>query len=410
MKIAISKCEVILTGLVIYFTSKILWDRLVPSIFELISVGLLLYGAVRFFKDNRIKGKIKFIFITYVIFCLYIIINALFQDTPQQFARAMYEYCFYGLMFFGTSYYVGKCCLVKILKVVNVWGVFISMLSWYEFLSKSYILPNNFKTTILHSHAFRATVFTRSYLSHAMVLAFFSIIAMYLYFENKKIRYMISYIFCTVSVLTTSSRGPLVALILTILFFFVMNILKKGATPDKKVFIFFGILFVILMGVLFLNSTFVTGNNAVDYFLYRMRQIVNWSGDPGNVGRIGTWLWSMELFESNILFGIGPSHTGSWGSGSIGVTESGWLKYLCELGVIGFILVLMLLISIIDYGKKKYSLMSQNEKLEMIFFFSLILLVMINNITLQSSEEIQVNFIWALGLGGVLSKKKVMFR
>ncbi len=402
MKIKVFKHNFIFVYLVIYFTGKILWDRLIPAIAELLSVGVLAVGVFMFFAFS--KGIFRMRLIVYCgLFSLYLIVNALLQDTRQQMVRAIYEYCFYLLMFLGMSYYmekvdIGRCC--------NIWGVLISLLSWFEYLTKSYILPNNFTVTIRNAYGFRATVFTRSYLSHGMVLAFFVFIALYLFIKTGQKRYFISAIFNFISIVTTSSRGPLVAAAAGLFVFFLLNEYRKKLRKDKKIFIVFLVFLAGIIGFTFLKSSFVTGNETIDYFLYRTRQIINWTGDPGNVGRLEKWNEALDYFKSNILFGIGPSHTGSWGTGSIGVTESGYLKHLCELGIIGFGLLYIFVISIIRSGVKKYKRMDNEMKKEMILFFSIIVLVMVNNIAVQSTEEIMVNFIWAVGMGGIIPDYK----
>ena len=50
--------------------------------------------------------------------------------------------------------------------------------------------------------------------------------------------------------------------------------------------------------------------------------------------------------------------------------------------------------------------MDNEMKKEMILFFSIIVLVMVNNIAVQSTEEIMVNFIWAVGMGGIIPDYK----
>lgn len=406
MKVSISKNNFIFVWIIVYFTSKILLDRLVPELFELASLAILLYGAVCFFISN-IKKQGKCL-LYYIIFCVYIVLDAIFQDSLQQFSRALYEYCFYFMMFFGMAYFINKANIQRCLVLVNKWGVIISLLSWFEYIRKDYILPNNFKETIKSSYGFRSAVFTRSYLSHAMILGFFALISLYLFYQKRDKRYMLSFGLCASAVLTTSSRGPLVALVVATSVFYYLNTMRNKTSVNRKVVFLLGACLLFSIALLFLNSTFVTGNETIDYFLYRMRQIVNWSGDAGNVGRIGAWKLSIEWFKTNIIFGIGPSHTGSWGSGSIGVTESGYLKFLCELGVFGFALLVAFILIIIKNGVKSYNMLSSQQKLIMIFYFSITILVMMNNITIQSSEEIQVNFIWAFGMGGILNASNLI--
>lgn len=152
-----------------------------------------------------------------------------------------------------------------------------------------------------------------------------------------------------------------------------------------------------------LLSDIQTGNSSIDYFLYRIRQIINWTGDAGNVGRLQIWNEAFNHFKISPVFGIGPSKTGSWGVESIGVTESGVLKHLCELGIIGFCLYYSIFFSIFYRGYKLYKKALSRNKLKIICFFGVITMVFINNITLQSTEEIMVFIIYSFGLGGILS-------
>lgn len=407
MKISVQKDSALFTALIVYFTSKILWDKLVPNVFELVSILVLTYGALKFI-GRKIDRKYMWIVLIYVLLVIYVLINALIQDSTRQLTRALYEYCFYFFMIFGMSYYIGKFRnlgqIDKCLKFVNIWGLLIAILSWYEYFSRSYILGGNFRQTIMNAYGFRAAVFTRSYLSHAIILAFFALIALYLYMKFKERFFLFSFVGQSVSILTTSSRGPLVALVISIIVFYILDRNRQGVHLSKKLITIMSVLIFALFAWWFLNSSFVTGNDTIDYFLYRTRQIINWTSDAGNLGRISIWKNTFSYIQDNVFFGIGPSQTGSWGSESIGVTESGWLKYLCELGVIGIAILIAFLASIIKLGVNQYKTASSQYKLFMILCFSCVTLLTINNITLQSSEEIQVMFIWAFGFGGLLSK------
>lgn len=403
MEIKISKFNAILVYLTIYYSSKILWDKLLPSVLELLSVIIIAFGAYNYFSKGRIKIQIKNIVLLFGALCVYVIVNSLLQNTSQQLIRAIYEYCFYALMFFGIAYYIEKSDLYKCCKTINLWGLFLSLLSWYEYITRSYILPNNFIVTIYSAGGFRASVFTRSYLSHGMVLGFFAFVALYLFVISKNIKYLFSSVFAFVSILTTSSRGPLVSTAISCILFYIINSYRINKAIEKKFLIWISVIFVSIIGIAFLKSSFITGNETIDYFLYRTRQIINWTGDAGNAGRLKIWTFSINLFKNSPVFGIGPSHTGSWGAGSIGVTESGYLKHLCELGIIGFVIFYLFILSIIKYGLNKYKKLNKEEKGKMILYFSLVVLVMMNNLIVQSTEEIQVNFIWAFGMGGLIS-------
>ena len=307
-------------------------------------------------------------------------------------------------------YYSKEVEIFKLAKFLYTIGIILAILSWYEYLTKSYIIGSFAKggnyTTFLSG--FRAAVFSRSYLSHGVVLGFFSLVAYYLFICTGKKIYVVSTFLLFISILTTGSRGPLVSTFAALILAYIMNQYRVAKCIDRIVAIWIIIAIIALTVWLFLNSTFTTGNESMDYFLYKIRNIINWTGDAGNVGRIVIWNKSIKLFQSNVWFGIGPSKTGSWGSGSLGVTESGVLKRLCELGITGFVLCYLFIGLQLRNSVRIYKQME--EKREMIFLFSIVIMVLINDLTLQSTEEIMVSFILWFGLGGlaiqILKKKK----
>lgn len=404
MKVKILKNNLIVTALCMYFMSKMLWDSFFGGTIEVLSLLLIAYAVFKYF-SIRISNKDVTVVVLFVIFSGYIFFDCFLKDTVQFTFRAIYEYIFYASMIFAFGYYLRECDIERLMKKVHFIGLIIVVLSWYEYLSKSYLI-GSFKNSILYSdmiYTFRAAVFSRSYLSHGIVLGFISLCAYYLYLISNKKMYFISSIFCWISILTTSSRGPLVSTFVALMIAYMINQYRLNKRIEKRAVMWIVIFSIILIGFGFLNSSFTTGNGTIDYFLYRMRQIINWAGDAGNVGRIGIWEKSIEWFKRDMLFGIGPSKTGSWGKASIGVTESGILKRLCELGIFGFTIYYLFIFIVVKDGIRRYKHQNaESRKIEFVLFFSIIILVLINDIILQSTEEIMVSYIYAFGLGGLI--------
>lgn len=381
--------------LCIYFTTKLLWDTTVPYIFELASIGIILYGAVcALFKDNmRTSLVLRFLAIS-----VYIIVNAFCQDPGKVFIRAMYEYMFYFLIFFGTYYYGKKakseCYFDMLLKI----GVIVSALSWLEYFSHYYILPNTIE--YIDYTGFRSIVFSRTFLAHGMVLTFFSLIGFYKYLIKKKVKYLAYGCLLFISIFSTGSRGPLVAAIGGLCVMLVAHevILKKHS--KRKILLFLVSLFVIALALFLMTSDFQVGNTTIDYFLNRFRSILDWKKDDGNTGRLVIWKNAIKIFKDHPIFGVGPSQTGSWNLDSIyGVTESGILKRLCEFGIVGFILFYSYVFDILFKGVKNYY--KQTFDQEMIFYFGLFTSVFIDDITLQATEEVIVAFFMWYALAGI---------
>lgn len=397
------KNSIPLIFLMIYFLTKLFWDNSIPYVFEILSIIILIYGFIMYFMNSYTNEKLLYLII-FGVMSIYIIINALCQDSMLQIRRSIYEYILYTSFIFSIAYYIKKTDFILLCKVISILGLIISLLSWYEWISKSYLI-GSFSNVIAYGDyiGFRAAVFSRSFLSHGMVLGFFSIVSFYLFFAQKGIWYLFISLFNILSILTTSSRGPLVATGCAVFFMYILRIRMLDKNNNIRIISRWLIVFAICMMIFILLSDFTTGMPSIDYFLYRIRQIINWTGDAGNVGRLMIWSEYLEVFKSSPFFGIGPSKTGSWGSGSIGVTESGLLKHLCELGLVGFILYYSIFILIIYKGYKLYKEVSERDKLKLICFFGVIIMVFINNITLQSTEEIMVFIIYSFGLGGILS-------
>lgn len=402
MRLNIYKKNFAITILCIYMLTKMLWDTLVPNIFELISLAIIAYGIFMYFKEIKFTKNSFSIVALIVLFSIYILFNSFTKDNTQQMSRALYEYIFYLFIIFAANYYLQKTDIHRMIKILNGLGIVIVVLSWYEYLTKSYLI-GSFSNTILYSNnsAFRAAVFSRSYLCHGIMIGFFSLLSFFLLLDTKKKKYLFQTVITYGTILTTSSRGPLVATGVALLVMYLANEYRQNNSIDKKVLKWCSLAVLALIIFSFLTSTFTTGNETIDYFLYRTRKIIDWSGDAGNVGRIRLWNNAIEWFKTDILFGIGASKTGSWGTGSLGVTESGVLKRLCELGIVGFLLFYTLIFRIVKVGIRNYKLSNYCMKLIYILFFGIFIMIMINDITVQSTEEIMVSFLLMLSLGGM---------
>lgn len=385
----------------IYITSKMLWDR-IPYIFELLFWGTILINAFTFFYNSKIQKRNGKIILLSIIVYSYVLLNAMIKDTPSQLARCIYEYIVYMLIMFYFIRIRKKINLNFCLTIISYWGLIIAALTWFEYITKNYILNDlSAYGTILYvgSNGFRSAVFTRSFLSHGVVLGIFSLFFLQLWNQYKKRKFMAGCLFCYSAILATGSRGPLVAFFCAIIFFefFDAFIVEKRNSGRTK-FILLGMIGLLALLIILTINVNPSGSS-IEYFIYRIQNVFNWKGDAGNSGRILIWTKSInDYFAKAPLFGIGPSKTGSWGNGSLGVTESGLLKRLCELGIVGFVLFYTTIIYILRKPRRKYS---KECKKEIEFWLSIFLGIFINDITVQSTEEIMVAFWWWCALGAI---------
>lgn len=403
MKIRVSKNSVIIV-LFIYILNKLLWDKIVPFIFTVAFFGVSVLFFAKFIHKNVHSKKIIHLLEIYCFFSIYVMMNALIQDTNVQIVRAFYEYILYVTVFFAMAYLLKRCDLSKISKYISLSGSIVVLLSWYEYFSKTYLISNHdYSASILYggTYAFRACVFSRSVLAHGVILGVYAIFFYYRYMSENKTSYFIATVISYISILTTSSRGPLVSTGIALLIMFMMDARQSGRKSLKNYRAIFLLAIAVILIIIFLTSSFLTTNEMINYFLIRMRNIINWKGDGGNVGRIERWHEALSWFNMNPIFGIGPSKTGSWGAASIGVTESGVLKRLCELGIVGFILHYLFVALILVNAIKSYKFLNITKQRIFICYFGLLIAVLINDCILQSTEEIMVSFIMWTALAGL---------
>lgn len=398
MKFSRSTCINLLIGwLFIYFSGKLLFDT-VPYIFELFSLGVFACCAV-LLVYSRAAADLHTIhlFIAFLAFSVYVILNGVLQDSFPQLARALYEYIFYALILFAMMWLLPQADMRKVLKVFAVWGLLVSCLSWLEYFTERYLIAE----AVENYAGFRAIVFSRSYLSHGAILGFFSLACMDICYTENKPLWFLAGVFCFASILTTASRGPLVGCGVALVLQFMLNSYISCRHSWKR-FAACTIFITALIAVCVLMfGTFLTGNEVIDNFLLRIRSIFNWKGDAGNAGRLLLWDQALDWWRSSPWFGIGPSQTGSWGPESIGVTESGVLKRLVELGVFGFILFYYFIGCILIRAIRFYRKLDQPGKRTMVFWFSVATALLINDCILQITEEIMISFFFWTSLAGL---------
>ena len=401
--------NVITLFLLIYFSTKILWDTNVNIIKYFVLFAISFYSTIQVFKMLFNKSNYKKYLIIWLIFCAYIVVNALFVNFEMAcFKRAIYEYIFYSYIL-----WLGCICskyikFDNIIKILGIFGVLIACLSFVEFIFNFYIIPmDDYNTYVTFEGEMitRAKVFTRSYLSHGVLLGIYSLFNYYTYHKTKNNLYFVFSIFCLVSILSTSSRGPLVATFagfFALLVFLHKESLKKFTSIKSILFSKAAILtiLVILIFVLMIIFEIQTGIKFIDHSILRIRSIFNWVGDAGNVGRIAIWSKWVNIAKENFVFGIGASKSGSWRVSDLGVTESAILKHFAELGIIGFSLYYLLIVTIIKdvFTKVKNKI---DDKFWMCC--SVIILIFVDSLILQITEEIQIAFFFWFFLGIILS-------
>ena len=405
-----NKYELLYLWYFIYMSSKILWDK-IPIVFEAIFILSMAYEALRFFNNLFGTGLKKEWFLA-MLFALFIVVNAAIHDTAKEFVRSMYEYVFYIFPMCAFIRNRKRINIFKCLKILTIWGAVISGLSWYEYMTRHYLLKDlSFGGHILNvgSYGFRSAVFTRSYLSHGMILGILALVAIYLWCDTKRKYWLFIGLFEFASIITTGSRGPLVATAVALaLFYYLDTFYIKKSRRRKDKFRLCVLILTIVFFAIMLNPI-ESADSFLTYYIYRIQSVFNWKGDAGNVGRLLIWRNAInEMFLKAPILGVGPSKTGSWTIGTLGVTESGVLRRLCEFGIVGFVIFYSFMFNILKGSIKSLKRLPVKLRNEMVLWLAIFIAIFINDFTVQTTEEIMISFWWWISMGGIYYLKNVV--
>lgn len=337
--------------------------------------------------------KVKSVFFFIIVYVAYIIINGLVFKNIDRFYLGVKYYLFYPTFLFFWLFYL-KYINLKFFKIVFYIVSFVTFfIAIYENITGNFIIPitidpNNMTvvgTMVGDDFMYRSLGLVGSYLSNGTICAVFSLI----YFWKtlyKKIYYASPFIIGVLAVFATGSRGPLVALCISVLSVLIIyvneNKLIKKMTIFQKKAIFLLIIILVCLFAGLIISDFSFGINFLDIKIERIRQIFDWTNNPANSTRLNVWKESLELFMSSPILGIGIGSTGANGFGTItiGVTESGILKVLVETGIIGLVLYFGPLLLFL-FGITKNYLSNRSKYYSL--FISEIILILTENCILQ---------------------------
>lgn len=397
-KLKVNKKYAIAAWLTLYSFTKMFWDHYIPTVFELLFLGFVLYGAVSYFFGTPIKKNQGIIWLFWGLFEVYTVMNGIFAGNLNRLFRGLYEYNLY-MLFFPAAMYYAKIILKHLdeyLEMITACGCVLSVLSVIEFLRKKTLLTGAFSGTNINGvRTFRTKVFARSFLSFGMEMSLITLCSFFLYMETKKKRYAVAFVLNIIGLLTTSSRGPLVAVVIACLGYYLYS--KGNISQVKKWLKVIGI--AAIVAAVFIIVARFSQNETIQYFVYRLSAITDWTHDAGNVGRISRWTRTFDMWSNNKLFGIGVSATGSWDLRYVIITtESGALKRLVELGIVGMILyygdiLSAFCVSMADLKRNK----RRSKKNFVIFCWMGVLCVLIEDSVLQVTEEVAIAYLfWTL--------------
>lgn len=370
----------------------------VTPLYKYIFILLMVIGLIIALSHKMTRKRIGFIeFSLCIAFYAYVLINAFYYGGNELFGYAVERYVFYTIPVFIIAYYGNRIAWDKVLEFLVGFGIVDSAISIAEFITKKQMFPmasreNNVEfITSAGTRIIRTYGLQGNYFLLAEILCVCGLASLHLFEMYSKKRYLLGFLIISIGVLSTGSRGYYVSYSIAIAFMYIYNRRKKGMTV-KSIIKFSALFILALVAVYILFFTKMTfGIDFVDSILFRIRMITDWTGDSSNSARIEHWVNAIVRWKSSLLFGNGACCTDTRYSKYVAVTESGVLKRLVELGLIGTLLqyATMFLPLIKGLKKARYG----NEIPGGAFFISVIVCLLIEDIVLQRYTALEYTII-----------------
>lgn len=392
----------------------------VSSVMVAFYLGLL-YVLMRPFLTNYVTPLYKYLFILIIVvatvfsllrkgtwkkigsiqmilcfvFFLYALINALYFGGSELFGYTLERYVFYTTPVFIFAFYGNRIKWDGVLAFLSWFGVVDSLVSIIEFVTRRQMFPMSSESnsvemiTSAGARILRTYGLNGNYFLLAEILCVCGLASYFLYMGNRKKRYLFSFLFICIGIFTTGSRGYYVAFAVAIAFSYLYSNKKKGMTARSfiKTVSLFILVFAVVYFLFFTDITF--GVDFIDTILDRVRMITDWTGDSANSGRIQHWISAIEQWKENWLFGNGACCTDTRYSLYTSVTESGILKRLVELGLVGTVLqYLTMFVPLVQSFKRKEKLTNHA-----MFFYSVLVCFFIEDMVLQQYTTLEFTII-----------------
>ena len=307
---------------------------------------------------------------------------------------AIFEYVFYAFFIFAVLYILKEVNMDYIMSIYELVGLILSAEAIWEFISGN----------ILYRPYTDFQVMRRSYgligspLSLGMVLACIAMIALHRGRNEHKFHY-INGVLAIAGMICTQSRGPFVGLIVGLLIkAYIEERMKSREAGRAIIKTIYKVLFVIIL-LYIIVLVFARNSKIVSDLVERVQTIFVW-GETGtsNYTRTLRWKNAFIIFEHYPILGYGVSSTGPHAVTGV-ITESGLLKKLVEIGVIGFSTYYIVYVSECFHSLKR----AEKKRAELTgLAFGIITAVFVENIIMQIVESAAVYLMFSFFFGYLL--------
>lgn len=380
-----------------YCSYRALISELLFDINPIVIIILFLAGGFNSIIKKGYKSFDSRFLILLIIFWCYVFLNGLFFYNLNTLIKGITQYILFVMPLFlirldKKKSIVGLFKYYVFLNIPNAVGSIIEYITGKYLLSTSHI-------QYVNEGVLRTAAFTGSMIELPLLLGISLIFCLYLYNEcDKKKVYLVLGILNCIGMILTQSRGPIVAVLVSILTYYILNGSVKKY--DKKIIRRIGIVIILfLIAYIFIFELGVLNDTGLQPFVERAKTVLVWTNneyDHSNATRMNIWRYWIEQIKFHPVFGIGIGVTGSDRTVTMGVTESAILKRLVELGIVGTVLSFSLYFRFFKLANKKI-FSNHFSKKEVLVVYSIFVMLVVEGLVLQIDEYFQATSVfWIL--------------
>ncbi len=402
---------VMLICCIYYFTYKF-WDVRTVGIKYMV-LALLCIGIFAYFINLTRTKKTGFgynrFFFMYMGLEIVFLICAICAASNEQCLLALYQYNFYTLVLLGCLVFSSKTDFRVVFNVLRIVGCILTLFSIYEIVTRVYLVPvDEWYGKVNYSGRWflRAKVFTGSPMVYGLMMTIIALIAFDYYHKNRGIIDFLIFIINLIGVLTSLSRGPYVALAVSLIVYLFFDEKTKIA---KYIFSGFALLLILVLIIEIgsRSNSFLALLKARIFSIFQWGDTAPWSS---NSSRLSLWISTIRIvFDGhNWITGIGAASTGARTIATGGfVTESGVLRRIVEFGFPIAIIYYCFLIGIIRTGYRNSKRRGNEFAL---LELSVVICILVEDIALQITEEISITFLLWMFIASMLTFRNVSYR
>ena len=267
------------------------------------------------------------------------------------------------LLLFFCSYnenvYDGSVSLIKKLTILFAVGVFLQTFLPTVYRVVIMIFPSAYRAALVSNGS--GFTLNTGYSAGYIIAGLMAVLSEVKTFRKIQLKRLVLPLFMFLALVLTGKRGPALFFIMTLVFVYLIPV--KGIKKIQRYWRIFMIFFVAVI-MLWAFRDVLLQLPLVGRMLNTIVGVIE--GEDISSGRSRLYMWALNLFKNNPLFGIGWGRFRTTVVGNVTLvyeleTHNIYLQLLAETGIIGFLVFTVLFLSFWNVTREAYSRCVQNS-------------------------------------------------